>query len=90
MPYEVLRNLVSPDMLCHHLAYPLGDVSLDCHRRGEPLLSSIVVRNDSQEPGEGFWRLVDGLYKVKPYRGPEGQQEFLTNMQNSVFRYFRS
>lgn len=87
LTYEETAFLIGrPGMLGHHLAYPLGDVSRDCFRRGEPLLSSIVVSEHSEEPGEGFWVMVDGLYRVPPY----DRREFLANMQQAVFRYWHS
>lgn len=73
-----------PEMLGHHLAFPLGDVSRHCHRMGLPLLSAIVVGEHSEEPGEGFWAMVNGLYKVMPY----DRQGFLANMQDSVYSYW--
>jgi hypothetical protein len=78
---QVAEAINRPTMLGHWLAYPLGDISRWCHRAGLPLLSSIVVSEHSEEPSEGFWHLVDGLYKVRPI----DRAAFLVNMQTSVF-----
>ena len=75
-----------PNMLGHHLAYPLGDVSIWCHKAGLPLLSSIVVSEHTEEPGEGFWTLVGSLYR--PWAKPKDRKSFLQNMQDSVYAYW--
>lgn len=37
------------------LADMLGEISLECHRQGDPLLSALAVYWDSGEPGPGFF-----------------------------------
>jgi len=83
--YRQLAEAIGrPTMLGHHLAYPLGDIGYWCHRAGLPILTSIVVSEQSEEPSEGFWDLIRNLYKVQP----ANRKSFLANMQDSVFAYW--
>ena len=82
---EVATAAGRPEMLGHWLANTLGDISKWCHKAGMPLLSAIVVSEHSEDPGEGFWRMVDNLYRIRYTDG----ETFLRNMQAAVFAFWR-
>lgn len=85
--FELAVAIGRPQMPLHYFAFPLGDVSLDCHRRGEPLLSAIVVSEHTGEPGDGFWKMINTIYRARFV--PRDRELFLQNMQESVLRFCR-
>lgn len=36
----------------------LGDIVLDCRQLGLPALPAMVVNQDNQRPGKGFWEMA--------------------------------
>lgn len=58
--YGQLALQISPDFNPHILGDYLGYVSDECKKNGLPLISSIVVNQDSGFPGEGFYNYYYG------------------------------
>jgi len=60
----------------------LGEISTEEHNNGRPLLSAVVVHQENQRPGQGFFNLAREL-------GIQGSDEddetFYTNELNRVF-----
>jgi hypothetical protein len=49
------------------IAHILGEISTEEHQLGRPLLSAVVVLQDQNKPGEGFFHLARelGVYQGK-------------------------
>ena len=60
--YKQLAAKISPDFNPRNLGGYLGCISYECKENGLPLISSIVVNQDSGLPGEGFFNYY---YKEK-------------------------
>lgn len=58
--YGQLASKISPDLNPHNLGGYLGCISDECKENGLPLISSIVVNQDSGLPGEGFYNYYYG------------------------------
>lgn len=62
----------------------LGRVSADCHRRGEPMLSALCVRND-ETIGDGY-----GVAVVERYGGiaPDNLEQHAAEERLRCYRFF--
>ena len=58
--YKQLAAKISPDFNPQNLGDYLGCISDECKENGLPLISSIVVNQDSGLPGEGFYKYYYG------------------------------
>lgn len=83
--YGDLARQLPFDINPRNLDHPLGRLSDLCKENGMPLISSIVVNNDSYRPGAGYFKyyfpgsperewddiFVEQLNKIKNYKGWE-------------------
>lgn len=46
----------------------LGDLSCWCNEIGAPMISSLVINENKNEPGNGFYRLYEELKGVKVHK----------------------
>jgi hypothetical protein len=66
--YLELANLIAsidfndPDFPFYRIIpYIVGEISVEEHKKGHPLLSAIVVNNQTHMPGNGFYKLAQYL-----------------------------
>jgi hypothetical protein len=63
----------------------LGDISLEEHSRGNPLLSAVVVHQDGdQMPGDGFFKELLKQIGRQPIYGDEERLTFWVNEVNNL------
>ncbi|WP_338593203.1 hypothetical protein V6669_09430 [Paenibacillus sp. Y5S-9] len=63
--YLKLQFDLNEDPISKSLAGLLGDISVDENKQGHPMLSVIVVNQETKIPGDGFFKLAKdlGLYE---------------------------
>lgn len=64
----------------------LGEISECEHNNKRPLLSSVVVREDTKSPGEGFFKLARQLGKLEPN---QDKATFWQNELQDVYNTWR-
>lgn len=57
------------------LHYLLGEISLEANEKGFPLLSGIVFNKKDNEPGAGYWHLLDMCFP-RPVEGSRVSTEY--------------
>lgn len=78
--YGQLAAKISPDFNPRNLGNYLGCISDECKENGLPLISSIVVNQDSGLPGEGFYNYYYGERPVSEWENIF--EECKTNVMN--------
>lgn len=72
----------------HLLGEDLGEISEFEHSQGRPLLSAIVVAEDSNLSGVGFFEMAERLELFDPSK--ISKKKFLAQEQNKVFEYWKN
>jgi hypothetical protein len=73
------------------LANEIGTVSEYEHEHGRPLLSVVVVRKDTVEPGLGFFKLAKALGIMKfTWKSETNRLKFYAEEHRRVTQYWRS
>jgi len=63
----------------HHI---LGDISVDEHKKGRPLISVIVITQSDYKPGRGFFQLArEHLGFSDEYQGRDDDYIFVTEFK---------
>jgi len=62
----------------------LGEISVETHMAGKPMLSAIVV-NQTGRPGKGFYELATKLGKLEPKASDDDRENFWRREVNAVF-----
>lgn len=58
------KGLCCRDKKLHEL---LGEISVEAHEKGFPLLSALVYNKSHEEPGGGYWDLLSKFYSGTDY-----------------------
>ena len=63
----------------------LGEISENEHNNRRPLLSAVVVKNNTGIPGKGLFTLACQLHKLEENTTPEQKKVFWRNELNQVY-----
>jgi hypothetical protein len=65
----------------------LGDISAFCHDQGKPLISALVIDQQQNRPGAGFFRLAENLGKYDGGSLLKKREQYWIQELNEVFDY---
>ena len=86
--YKKLSILVDMNLeINSDLYYHLGDLSDYSFENGMPLISVIVVRKDSNMPGEGFYGVYEEKRGIKVGKNKEKQMDVFVKELKRVLEY---
>lgn len=63
----------------------LGEICDQMHKEGKPMLSALVVRQDTGKPGDGFFETTTKLGRLPPNVSEQEKGEFWKREVNAVF-----
>lgn len=63
----------------------LGEICDQMHKEGKPMLSALVVRQDTGKPGDGFFEMATKLGRLPANASEQEKDEFWKREVNAVF-----
>lgn len=67
------------------LPHKIGLISEVCYQLGLPMLSVVVVNDNSQLPGDGFYKLYDKLHNTNYFGNEYFEKKLRTQVKDQVF-----
>ena len=84
---QIMGLPLSGNYMAREVGEMLGIISTVEHFLGRPMLSVVVVRQDTGEPGNGFFELAENLGKFNP--NSEGKSSFKEQELQNVYETWR-
>lgn len=80
-----IMNLRPGNHAAKEAGHLLGEICDQMHKEGKPMLSALVVRQDTGKPGHGFFEMATRLGKLPANAGEQEKDEFWKREVNAVF-----
>lgn len=81
--YEDLCNKIGNQVHYRSVAYYLGDISCWCDEIGAPMLSVLVINQNRNRPGKGFFKLYAYLHGL-PMKAVDEETVFISEFNELV------
>ena len=79
---QIMGLPLSGNYMAREVGEMLGVISTIEHFLGRPMLSAVVVRKDTGEPGDGFFELAENLGKFNPNSQQKKSSFWQQELQN--------